>query len=243
MYGWRGRIGLLVPSSNTTMESEFQKMLPEGISLHTSRMMQTTETEEDLMQMAEYAKRAAREVATADVNVIIYGCTSGSFLKGEKWNEELTKELNKIAGKPVITTATAVKQALDTLKINKLFLITPYPEETKQREKMWLESLGFKVVKIIELIRSTYSQPIENLEIGRIMPQLVYVEVKRNYPPGTNGMFISCTNLRTIEIIDILEEDFGVPVVTSNQASMWAALRRVKYKGSINGFGKLLKQY
>ena len=75
MYGWRGRIGLIVPSSNTTMECELIRMLPKGVTLHTARVLQVVETEEELLRMAEYAKRAAQELVSAGVDVILYGCS------------------------------------------------------------------------------------------------------------------------------------------------------------------------
>jgi len=240
MYGWRRRIGLLVPSSNTTMEPELYSFLPEGVSLHTSRVLQVIETEEELLKMAGYARRAAEEVATAEVDLILYGCTSGSFLKGEAFNDQLSKELSEFVGIKVITTSTAVKGALEALNLKRICLVTPYPEETNEKGKRWLESLGHRVVKTVELVRSSYSEPIDNLQIGRLTPEFVYREIKRHAPSDTDGLLISCTNLRTMEIIGILEDDFGVPVVTSNQASLWAALGGVGCKGSVKGFGQLL---
>ena len=75
MYGWRGRIGLIAPSSNTTMECELIRMLLKGVTLHTARVLQVVETEEELLRMAEYAKRAAQELVSAGVDVILYGCS------------------------------------------------------------------------------------------------------------------------------------------------------------------------
>ncbi len=242
MYGWRGRIGLVVPSSNTTMESELVRMLPRGISVHTSRMIQILVTEDELMRMADSAMRAAKELASADVDVIVYGCTSGSFSQGEAWNEEFTQKLIEGVGKPVVTASTAVHQALVALGMNKICLVTPYSEETNQRARIWLESLGLKVAKTVELVKSTSSQPISDLEIGRIAPEEVYTKVKKEYPPGSDGIFISCTNVRTFEIIDVLEADLGIAVVTSNQASMWAALKVIGCRDLIDGLGKLFKR-
>jgi maleate isomerase len=243
VYGWRKRIGLLLPSSNTTMEPELNLMLPKGFSLHTSRVLQAIESEEELIKMADYARRAAEEVATAEVDLILYGCTSGSFLKGEEFNINLSKDLSEFTGIKVITTSSALKLALEALAVHRVCLVTPYPKETNERGCKWLESLGFQVVKIIELIESSYAKPVENLEIGRLFPEFVYAKIKDHHPIDMDAMVISCTNLRTIEIIDILEEDFRVPVVTSNQASSWAAMRGVGYSSPITGFGQLLVRY
>jgi len=74
--------------------------------------MQVVETEEELVRMAEYAERVAQELPNAGVDMIICGCTSGSFLKGEDWDRRFTKELSEVIEKPVVTTATAVIDAL-----------------------------------------------------------------------------------------------------------------------------------
>ena len=240
MYGWRGRIGLIVPSSNTTMECELARMLPKGITQHTARVMQVIETEEELLRMSTYAERAAQELSSANVDMILYGCTSGSFLKGEDWNRRFTKKLSEVIEGPVVTTATAVIDALKQLRIDEVCLATPYPEETNAKAVAWLESVNVKVVKTIELIKSTYSQPISNLEIGNLTPECIYSKIRQHAKSLTVPLFISCTNLRTIEIIELLENDLGLPVVTSNQASLWAALRTLKVRCSLKGFGRLL---
>ena len=128
------------------------------------------------------AKRAAEEVATAAVDLIMYGCTSGSFLKGEEYNKNLSKDLSEFTGIQVITTSSALRLALEALAARKICLVTPYPKETNERGRVWLESIGFTVVKTVELIESTYAEPIENLEIGKLAPELVYANIKAYYP-------------------------------------------------------------
>jgi len=241
VYGWRGRIGLIVPSSNTTMECELIRMLPKGLTLHTARVLQVVETEKELLRMAEYAKRAAQELVSADVDMILYGCTSGSFLKGETWNRQFTKDLSGLIKKPVVTTSTAVVEALKHLGIKELCLVTPYPKETNDKAVAWLASVGVRVVKTIELVKSTYENPITNLEIGAFTPETVYKKIKPHVAALSVPLFISCTNLRTIEIIELLEADLDLPVVTSNQASLWAALKTLGVRSTLEGFGRLLR--
>jgi maleate isomerase len=243
MYGWRRRIGLLVPASNTTMEIELHRMMPDGISLHTSRVLLTEGNEEGLRKMNKYATRAASEVATADVDLILYGCTSGSFMKGEAFNKQLSDDLSKAAGVKVITAATGVKRALSILQVKKVCLITPYPENRNVWARNWLQSLGCDVTRTIPLIPLNKPQTVSNAEICRLLPELVYSETRRYIPLEADCLFVSCTNLRTIEIIEALEEDFGIPVVTSNQASLWVALREVGYKKTLSGYGKLLSEH
>ena len=98
MYGWRGRIGLLVPSINTTMETEFWRIAPEGVSVHSARIAGGRHgTPEELRGMENASKQAAADVAMVEPDVVVYGCTSGSFFEGPEWNRRICEQLTEIA--------------------------------------------------------------------------------------------------------------------------------------------------
>ena len=234
-YGWRLRIGVILPSCNTVMEPEFYKMAPEGVSIHTARMRISEVTKEELKKMAEDSPRAAEDLATADVDVIVYGCTSGSFIGGIEWEREIVKKIEEKTGILTITTSKAVIDALQHLKLKKIIVVTPYIDELNELEKKFLEMNGVKVLKIKGL------GILKGLDIGMQPAWTSYKLAKENFTPEADGIFISCTNFRTLEIIEKLEHDLGKPVVTSNQASMWAALRTSGIKESIEKYGTLLK--
>ncbi len=237
MYGWRARIGLLIPSSNTTMEPEFYKMAPEGVSIHTTRMKLREVTAEALVEMEEYAENAAELLKDAKVDIIVYGCTTGSLVKGVGHDLKLSAKLEEVSGKPVVATATAVVNALKELKVEKICVATPYIDELDKREKAFLEGSGFQILKIKGLGIK------DNTEIGKLSPTVAYRLARDVFTPDADCMFISCTNFRTIEIIQMLEKDLGIPVVTSNQASMWAALKKLGISQRRKGFGKLLDEH
>jgi len=239
MYGWRARIGLIVPSSNTTMEPEFWRMAPKGVSIHASRVGLSEVTPEALRLMASEATRAAEELATAEVSIVVYGCTSGSLLEGVRWEERLRREIREKAGVEAITTAQAVVEALRTLGVKRLAVATPYIEEVNSRERMFLESSGFTVVRIRGL------GIVRNTEIGRQAPWVSYrlaKDVAKEAGPTVDGVFISCTNFRTIEVIELLERELEVPVISSNTASMWLALRTIGIRDKLN-YGRLLREH
>lgn len=238
MYGWRGRIGLIVPSSNTTMEPEFWRMIPEGVSVHTSRVKLSEVTPDALRRMASEAVRAAEELATAEVSTIVYGCTSGSLVEGVEWEEGLRKEIKDRVGVEVVTTAQAVVKALKSLGLRKIAVATPYTEEVNAREKAFLESSGFTVVNIRGL------NIVKNVEIGRQPPWVAYrlaKEVAREAGSSIDGIFISCTNFRTAEIIEVLEEELQQPVISSNTTSLWLALRTIGIKDKLH-YGLIFKR-
>ncbi|MDY6985812.1 MAG: maleate cis-trans isomerase [Candidatus Thermoplasmatota archaeon] len=231
MYGWRKRVGLIVPSSNTTMECEMWSALPQGISLHTARIPLKEVNAGALEDMDRSSMNAATSLIDAEVDCILFGCTSGSLIKGKDYNTRRSEEMEKELKVPFITTSTAVVEALKSFSARELSVVTPYIDEVNEREKEFLESCGFPV-------RSIRGMGIEkNREIGRVMPQELY----RFASDSGEGdcLFISCTNLRTFEIIEVLERDMGIPVVTSNQASLWFSLNRMGIKGRLEGLGSL----
>lgn len=233
-YGRRCRIGLLVPSSNTTMESEFFRMAPEGVSIHTARMRLVDATPEALIEMAEDAGRAASLLATAEVDVIVYGCTTGSLVGGVEWEERLVQRMERETGIPAVTTIRAVVDSLKDLEVGRVAVATPYTDDLNQLEREFLQSEGIEVATIRGL------GIVRNVDIGRTDGAAVKRLVDE-VAGGADAVFISCTNLPTIDLIEPLEAELGRPVVTSNQASMWAALRSCGLDG-VKGYGLLLRR-
>jgi len=234
MYGWRLRVGLLVPSCNTVMESEFHMYVLQGISVHTARMRIENVISEELLHMVGEADRAAKLLKTARVDIIVFGCTSGSFLEGKEYSKAVEKRIYEATRIPVITTSAAVVDALRSLEIAKLAIATPYPKAINEREVRYFSEHGFEVLAIngLDITRGT--------EIGELEPREAYrLGMKTMRRANTaEGLFISCTNFRTFEIIEPLTHDIGKPVITSNQASLWMALKLGGVKSFLYGLEK-----
>lgn len=221
MYGWRCRIGLIIPSSNTTMEMEFARYVPEGVSVHTTRLPLEKVTEAELTRMAERVEEAAGLLADAGVDIIAYGCTTGSLIKGRGYDIELERRISKATGIPTVATAHAVLDALRAKGLKRIVVATPYTEEINEKEREFLSNNGFEVCAIRGL------GLVKNLEIGMQEPHVAYRlgrELIKEHPEA-DGLFISCTNFRTFEIIHPLSGDVGKPVITSNQATLWRVLQ------------------
>jgi len=237
MYGWRGRIGLLVPSVNTVAEPEMNRMAPEGVSCFAARMRNSRADFGDTVEMLKHVERAADELASAHADVIAFTCTAGSFVRGGKGEDDLKGLIEKASHTTAVTTSGAVVTALKNLKVRKLVMATPYPEEINRLEKLFFEEKGFEVLAIQGLGIT------EAFKIGLENPNNTYRFVKNLDASLADAVFISCTNYRTIDIIERLEEDFRKPVVSSNLATFWAALRTIGCGESIRGFGRLLREY
>jgi len=230
------RIGLMVPSSNTTMEYEFRKILPEYFTIHTSRMLLKNVTLEGLKEMEIETEKEAYKLATADVDIIGYGCTTGSLFKGLGHDKEIVKRIEKISGKPAVATAGAVIEALKKLDSKKIAIATPYIDELNKLEKKFIEDNGFEVIDLKGL---GYS---DNIKIGRVNYDTVYKLVKKLNHEDADIIFISCTNFPTIGIINKLEKELKKPVFSSNTATLWMILRKLKAEINIKGYGILLER-
>ena len=227
------RSGLIVPSSNTTMESEFYRLAFRWTSLHIARIKLQKITITALEKMEEDMLDAAGRLADAGVDIIGYGCTSGSFVKGKDHGREIERKITEMTKIPAVSTSTAVIQAFDKLCINKVSVATPYIDEINDFEEKFLEQNKIQVLSIKGLGIS------DNREIGNKDPRNAYDLAKEVYVPEADGLFISCTNFRTIEVIDPLEIELGVPVISSNTATLWAMMKKAGISRKLAKHGQL----
>src|SRR5919206_754997 len=139
------RIGLLVPSSNTTVEPEFYRALPRDVTLHTARLFLTKIAPESILKMVEDMETQAKLLASADVDVIVLGATAPSFLKGLGYDRELIKKIEAATGKKATTTSTALVQAIRHLGAKRVVLGSAYDERVNAIAAAFLEASGIEV--------------------------------------------------------------------------------------------------
>lgn len=223
MFGQRARLGLIVPSNNTTVEPEFVRMSPDGVDCFATRTM-IVETEDPelkartILDMHARIDDAAREVASLQADAIGYVCTSGSFLDGDDSDRAVCARLTDATGVPTITTSTAVVVALRSLGVRTVALATPYITQVSRGLRAYLEGAGFSIAGHRDL------ELLSNLEKGRLAPEASEQLVRSMDLGDADAVFISCTNWRTIESVAALEADLGIPVISSNLATFWLML-------------------
>lgn len=229
------KLGLIIPSSNTTMEPEFYEMLPEGFTVHTARLRLKKVTVGELAKMEKKIEEETVKLADAAVDVIGFGCTSGSLFKGIGHDRMIEEKIERISGKPAVATAGAVVNALKALEIKKVAVATPYIAEINELEEEFLEANNLRVVDLKGLELS------DNIKIGRIDSQTAFKLVMSLKHETADGIFISCTNFPTVKIIQKIENELGKPVISSNTATLWAMLKKCKISVKIRGYGSLLE--
>jgi maleate isomerase len=236
----RKRIGVMVPSTNTTCEADFQMVVPKGVTIHGQRLWLTNDAagEEGMDRMNAEIESGARYLATAKVDVIVYGCTTGSFYRGPGWDQEMLDVIQQAAGVPAVATSPSVVQALRFLGARKISVATPYPEWNNQKLRTYLEAVGFEVLNVEG---EPAASQAGNQGINDQDPEVVVDFASRVCLPEADALLCSCTAWRAVEAVDALEKRTGRPVVTSNQSTIWAALRKLGFSQSVHGFGKLLE--
>ncbi|MCC7486778.1 MAG: aspartate/glutamate racemase family protein [Burkholderiales bacterium] len=233
------RIGVLAPPGNVAMERELPMYLPAGVVINHNRLSRPTPevTRESLTLMMASVDQAARDLAMAwpTPEVIVFGCTSGSFVSGPGTEEEAASKITAITGIRACTTSQAVIMALRRLAAGRVLLVTPYIDDVNAREIAFLEHRDIAV----EACRSFGC--LDTRDIAKISSDEVRDFVLRHagIARGCDAIFVSCTNLLTMDQIEPLEEKLGIPVVSSNQCTLWAALEHMNVDASAVAPGRL----
>jgi maleate isomerase len=232
MSTWERKLGLIVPSWNTVNEYEFQRVLIPDISVHSMRIKITADDEENFTWMATQVPAASKLLAQAKVQVICYGCLAGGFIKGPGHDQEIIRDIEAATGIPGVAAAAAVVDALRAMGVSRVSVASPYEPWLNDKLAEYLKGFGIEVVALKGLGTQAHASftPEQNAELAS--------EVDRS---ESQAIFISCSNFRTLEIIELLENKLGKPVLTSNMCSLWKMLRVLGDRRSLPGAGRLFR--
>ena len=237
-FGYRARVGLIYIASSVTMEPECYAMAPDGVSIHTARIPLGKVTIEALSGLAnegvDRMLEATRLLAMAPLHSIVFACTSGSFVGGKGYDEQIMAQMREVApGIPVTTTTTASVKALRAIGARRIVIAAPYTRAVTDRAVAYFGQHGF------EVLDSSCLDIDEDHDFGWTPPERVYDQVRRLSRCDADAVFISCTNLRTIAILDALERDLGKPVISATQASFWDGVRLAGVQDGLPQYGRL----
>ena len=236
-YGWRGKVGIVVPHTGSAPEHEFHKYLPEGMTIFTTRVLFEKVDPKGLDEMSRRVLDSAKLLGSAGMDIIVFPCTTGSLIRGYGYDQQLIQEIKEVSGaKKAMTTSAAMVRALKAVNAKKVIVTTPYSDEVNAIEKKFMEDNGFEILDIKGL---GYTDP---LCMPRVTPDMMYNLTKQvlEQHPEADTVFVSCTGLGIIDAVPMMEQDFGRPVITSNQATWWATLRELGIKDDL-GLGQLFQ--
>jgi maleate isomerase len=234
------RIGVMIPSTNTTCEADFQRVVPPGVTVHGQRMWMTNEpnSEAKMERMNADIESGIQYLSTANVDLVAYGCTTGSFFKGAGWDQALVAMIEREAGVPAVATSPAAVAALRSLGAKKISIATPYRAWNNDKLRDYMSAAGFEVLNAEGDLRAAAAGP---QGINDHDPETVVDFAERVCRDDADVLFCGCTAWRAMEAVEELEARTGKPVVTSNQATIWASLGALGIDVPIVGFGRLLQ--
>ncbi|OXR48087.1 hypothetical protein PuT2_14605 [Pusillimonas sp. T2] len=232
-YGTRARIGVVLPSGNRAAEPQFSAMVPEGVSLHWTRLGLVGTTEADLLAMVSDVESAARLLKDVDPQLLLFHCTAVSTYS-VALEAEVVSRLESTSGCKVVATSQAITSALRALGVSRLVMISPYPEHINLRESGFLRDAGFDIVGL----KSIECANVE--EMMAISSERWQSFAEDSRIEEADGYLLSCTAVQTAEVVEALEASLGKPVITSNTAALWHCLRTLDVNDPIYGYGRLL---
>jgi maleate isomerase len=232
-YGTRAKFGMMLPSVNAIAEPQITAMLPPGVSLHTTRLRLIGGGNH--LAMLDRLEEATQLLADAHVDRIMFHCTAVSM-----WSPEIVGEIRSriatVTDIPVVVTSDAVVSALSAFGARKIVLLTPYTQDINDRELRFLTHHG------ITVLRERGLGIASGLGMSNVTAEQWYDEALAMRDPEAEAYFLSCTTIRTADVIEPLERALGRPVLTSNQVASWRVLRDAGIDDAVGGFGRLLRE-
>lgn len=236
VYGRKARIGLLAIGTDLSVERDYNVLVPDGVGLYCTRMyFGTPTTIETYPALADEIPIALeRLVPTSELDVVVFGCTSGATVIGTEKIEQLIHSVRPSA--KCTNPATASLEALKALGARKIAVLAPYFKEVTANVVEFFTGNGFDVTAAACLDIE------DDAAISRVRSDQYVAAIRQMDLNDADAVFISCTATTAIDAIDQLEKELELPVVTSNQATVWHSLKLTGWKDEIPGYGQLLKR-
>jgi len=229
------RVGMLIPSSNTSIERDYPRWMPRHLSFHFARLTMTRLDAEGMAEQLADMRRAATSLADARVDAILLCQTAASYWMGQAWDAEIRTQMASWCGAPAITAAQTVLEALAALGATRIGFAAPFPEEIGQASLRYLEANG------IQIRATRFGGYRDNFAIAEIPPEEVIELACGADHPEAQAVLLPGGNMPCLDIADAIEARIGKPVISTNQAGMWALLARFGVPDRIEGAGTLLR--
>ena len=231
----RHRIGLVTLASDYTIERDFTNMRPsDDVAVYVSRVLNVNPcTIENLRTMApRITDSAALILPDGHIDVVAYGCTSATVAIG--FDQVASAIRAARPGVPCTTPITAALAGFARLEVNRVAVLTPYQDNVNAAIAGYLEANG------IEVVRFTSFGIADDNDMPGLSPEVIHAAALEADAPNAQALFISCTALRAVEVIEKIEAELDKPVLSANQALFWEALRKSGWTEPVPGYGRLL---
>ena len=228
------RVGLIVLATDVMIEKDFLKVFNEvSADLFVNRITNYNPvTADNLKKMTENITSVTRNILPGEeVDCVVYGCTSGTIVSGY---DNIKKKINLAKPNASVTApSTAVLNALKKKSIKKISIVTPYIKSVNDDVVNFFKDNNFEVTS------NTYFDIESDIDIGRVDQDKLFEILSKIDHKGAEALFVSCTSLPVLNIIEKLEKKLSITVLSSNQALIWETLERIEKNNSIKGYGSL----
>ena len=230
------RIGVITLSTDFTIEQDFRKIchgLPLDLFFNRIPFINPL-THENYLKMGNHIPEVSNQILPGQkIDVVAYGCTSGTIAIGE---DHIERQVQKSKPNAKVTTPiTAAIKAFKKLKLNNIAVLTPYPKDVNLTVFNYLSSNKIKIDSFSSFNLS-YDSEIAQVSLDSIMDGISNINLKK-----VDGLFVSCTALKIMDILEDVEKKFNTTVISSNQAIIWDCLRLIEMDTNISGYGKLFQ--
>ena len=230
------RIGVITLSTDFTIEQDFRKIchnLPIDIFFNRIPFINPL-NHENYLKMAEHLPEVSEQILPGQkIDVIAYGCTSGTIAIGE---EHISYQVKKSKPETKVTTPiTAALKAFKKLNLKSIAVLTPYPKDVNVTVFDYLSKNNLRIDSF-NSFNLNYDSEIAQVSLNSLIDQIAKINLSE-----VESLFVSCTSLKIVDIIDKIENEFNTKVISSNQAIIWDCLRILKIDNDIIGYGNLFK--
>jgi maleate cis-trans isomerase len=236
VFGYRARIGYISPSVIELNAYDFYRIVPKGVGLIAVACMVEGWKEDAYKRALSQVEYCARELARRACDFVIHGGAPLVLSQGKGFETKFLKQLEEITGVPCTTSIVAAMDAFRDLSVRKLAVVDPYPPDLNAKMTDYLKDWGFEVVSLISLGTSFTESSIAS--IGDI-----YRAAKGAIKEAGNAeaAFIPCANFPVVDVIEDIETDLGLPVITNITSQLYVAFKTIGMRHKIAGFGRLMR--
>ncbi|MFF0227059.1 decarboxylase [Streptomyces sp. NPDC004629] len=216
-------VGVVAPF-DFALDRELWRWVPDEVSLHLTRTPYVpVEVSLDLARLVsehETLGEAVRALTAVEPEVVAYACTSGSFVGGIAGERAMGEAMVRAGAVPAVTTSGALLEALAELGVRRVALLTPYTESVTRALRDYVAEARVRVTGCVYMGLTRYIWRVPYRDVAAMAHRAARAG-------GADALFISCTNLPTYDVIPQLEAELRIPVLSANQVTIWAALRRL----------------
>jgi len=232
----RARIGFIIPSSNRMVEPQMQRYSPQGVQPHFVRLRMTNKHKRPLPELMPRILDAAEHLMDSKCEIVVFQCTGTSMSGGVDMDKHVVREIAKAAQCPAISTASAVNAALSALNAKRLVFMSETKQKAHDEKLKYMREAGYDIV-------ADRAASLENSDAYCTTPARFWYDLALSLKDDrAEAYFISCANIHAIDVIEDLEKALQRPVVTSNQAALWCALRTLGLPDVVPSLGSLFRR-